>query len=99
MAAVNHSKILPLFDAILLALNGTLSAEEEREVLDFVEVDEYGVALETLADIIIEEQKSVSPDAFQAIQQLENEMGMGGILQANLLARAIVARNPQRPRS
>lgn len=46
-----------LLRAILHDLSGVLTSAERAEVVEFIEVGEYGVALETLAALIVEERK------------------------------------------
>lgn len=61
------SVVLPDFELIerrlttvLDALSDELSADERREIVEFIEHREYGIALETLCAILIEEHKIVS---------------------------------------
>ena len=46
--------------SILLTLGSQLSFEESREVSHFLDVGEYGLALQTLTDLLIEERKKIS---------------------------------------
>ena len=58
------------------ALAHSLSEAERGEVMEFVDVGEFGVALETLVDVIVEEQKELPQSAFQTILLLAKKMGM-----------------------
>lgn len=55
---------------LLISLSGTLSAEEGAEVEHLIEHDEVGEALRTLAWIIVEEDKRISQQAYDAIREL-----------------------------
>ncbi|MDA8139177.1 MAG: MafI family immunity protein [Desulfobacteraceae bacterium] len=59
----------------LLELLKTVFIESERkEVQDLIDVGEYGVALETLVDIIDEENKKIPGEALWLIKNLAKAM-------------------------
>jgi len=64
------------FQELQRQLEGTLSASEWNEVRAFLDVGEYGVALETLAFIVTEEQKTIPSKAFDLIVHLARLMGI-----------------------
>ncbi|AUB85535.1 MafI family immunity protein [Candidatus Thiodictyon syntrophicum] len=69
LAAIEGSLTL-----LLSLLSSALSWSEAQEVRDFVDVGEYGLALETLVDIVTEEEKSISAEALRLIIELADSM-------------------------
>jgi len=67
-------------EEILLRLLGLLLAvfteSEKSEVQEFIDVGEYGLALETLVDIVYEEDKQISSEALRLVQELAEVMQM-----------------------
>lgn len=61
-----------------------LSESERSEFMRFVDVGEYGLALETLVDIYAEEGKAASPEVIDLIGRLAERMSMNA---ADLLRR------------
>jgi hypothetical protein len=60
-------------------LLGTLASQgwtdaELAEIRHFIAVGEYGVALETLAWIFVEEGKRITPDLLAAVERLAGRM-------------------------
>ena len=64
------------FSTLFVELEGTLSASEKREISDFVDVGEFGVALEALSALLVEEAKAPPGQAFTMICQLADRMGI-----------------------
>lgn len=63
-------KIMGLLDNI------SMSISEKKEVYHFIEHGEYGVALETLLFICIEEKKVISAQSKVVILNLQQTMGI-----------------------
>lgn len=63
-----------LFSQLLSALNGVFSVSEIAEVSEFVDVGEYGLALDTTVDIFVEEGKVASDDVIVLVQSLAAAM-------------------------
>lgn len=65
-------------EELLLRLLGLLLAvftdSEKSEVQDFVDVGEYGLALETLVDIVTEENKQIPGGALSLVCELAEVM-------------------------
>lgn len=65
-------------EELLLRLLGLLLAvftdSEKSEVQDFVDVGEYGLALETLVDIVTEENKQIPSGALNLVCELAEVM-------------------------
>ena len=61
---------------ILDELNDDLSPSERREVVDFIDVGEYGIALETLSALLVEERKVVSGIVYSQMVELAEMMGI-----------------------
>lgn len=53
-----------------------LTLDEFKEVHDFIDVGEYGVALETLCGIVVEEKKRIHREKYQKISELGQMMGI-----------------------
>ena len=71
---VDFQGIEDLFLELMNSLSGIFSQLEIQEVQDFVDVGEYGLALETLVDVINEEDKRISDEILAPIQKLASEM-------------------------
>ncbi|REK18069.1 MAG: hypothetical protein DWQ42_21005 [Planctomycetota bacterium] len=74
-----HQKLTSL----VAQLQNVLTESERGEVDEFIAVGEYGVALETVAAIIMEEDKRISASQYSSIMQLADIMGLGGSLAAS----------------
>ncbi len=61
---------------ILELLSTTFSESEAKEVVRFIDVGEYGIALETLCSILDEEKKSVSHEVYNQIDDVGRRMLM-----------------------
>lgn len=59
-----------LFSRLLSALNGVFSVSEIAEVSEFVDVGEYGLALDTAVDIFVEERKVPEEHVIVLVQSL-----------------------------
>lgn len=77
MSGSNYKTLEVLFERGLSHLEQVLNASEKQEVQEFLNVGEYGVALETLRYLLIEENKTISQEAFNLIEALADEMGIG----------------------
>ena len=75
MAQSFHETVRSLC-AMLADLSSVLSSEERAEVIQFIDVGEYGVALETLAALIVEERKRIPVSIFEQIVNLADSMGL-----------------------
>lgn len=58
-----YRKIESTLDLLLMALSDSFSESESIEVQEFIDAGEYGIALETLINIIEEESKSIPKEA------------------------------------
>lgn len=56
------------------ALDIVLSPRECAEVAQFIDVAEYGIALESIAGIIVEGQRKLTPATFQRMADLARRM-------------------------
>jgi hypothetical protein len=62
--------------AILATLQDTLDAAETKEVRDFVEPGEYGIAFETLCSILGDRRAPISPAMLDKLTDLGQRMGI-----------------------
>lgn len=72
----NYQKIEKAFSQLLASLGSCFSESERREAQEFIDAKEYGLALETLVDIIDEEDKHISRDTFCFIIELGQLMSI-----------------------
>jgi hypothetical protein len=62
--------------SILLTFGSQLSPEESREVSQFLDVGEYGLALQTLTDLLIEERTKISMGTYIDVVGVAKRMGI-----------------------
>jgi hypothetical protein len=65
-----------LFVQLLTLLRPTLLEAQLQEVNHFVDVGEYGLALETVVDIFVEERKEPGSDVTTRIAELASKMSI-----------------------
>lgn len=70
----DYQKIERMFSELLDRPSSNLKAEEYAEVKSFIDVGEYGLALETLVAIYLEERKLPGEDGKRMIDALAAEM-------------------------
>jgi hypothetical protein len=70
MTNYDYSQHEELLAQLLSLLRNTFTESEETEVKDFINVGEYGLALDTLVDIVNEENKQISKSALSLIYKL-----------------------------
>lgn len=76
MTDINYQGIEVSLLQLIKLLGGIFSQSEIQEVQDFVDAGEYGLALETLVDIVDEEDKKISNEIVASILQLADKMSM-----------------------
>ena len=69
-------EIETLFANLLATAGHVLSESEVAEIRSFIDVGEYGVALETAVDIFVEEGKTASSEVVSLIEQLATAMSV-----------------------
>jgi hypothetical protein len=78
--ATNHDDLHQKFDEILRRLvedlGEEISFEEQLEILHFVDVHEFGLALSTTTGIIVEDDKRVPASLIMAIRSLAEQTGI-----------------------
>ena len=62
--------------SILRTLGPRLPPEESRHVSHFLDVGEYGLALQTLTDSLIAQRKEIPPSAYDDVARLAKRMDM-----------------------
>lgn len=62
--------------ALVASLQPPMTEAQAREVLHFVDVAEYGVALETLGSLLSDEGLRPAADRVREMQHLAKEMGL-----------------------
>ena len=58
------------FHGLIRHSHGTLSDNEMREVLEFVEAEEFNLALETLCGFLVDQNRRVTPELYLRIHSL-----------------------------
>lgn len=82
-----YKRLRTQLEIILVMLGSVLSTEESSEVGHFIDVGEYGLALETLSDQLIEENKKIPHGAYEAMMRAARQMGIEQQIDAKLEAR------------
>src|SRR5215218_7979000 len=72
----DYNELEARLGSILLTLGSQLSPEESREVNHFLDVGEYGLALQTLTDLLIEERKKISIGTYNDVVGVAKRMGI-----------------------
>lgn len=70
----NYQYIEELLLRLLDLLTSVFTDSEKREVQDFMDAGEYGLALETLVDIVNEENKQISSESLKLVYELAEVM-------------------------
>ncbi len=70
----DYDLIDKLLVSLLNQLNSVFSDLEILEIREFIDVGEYGIAVETVTDIIREGQKKIAPEALSIIGELVDVM-------------------------
>lgn len=76
---VDYKFIEKLLLRMLSLLVGVFSKSEADEVQEFIDAGEYGLALETLIDIIHEESKSIPQEVVELAKQTAVTMELDGL--------------------
>jgi len=71
-----YSELETQIGSILRALGPRLPPEVSRQVGHFLDVGEYGLAIQILTDSLIEQMKDISPSTYDAIARLAKRMDM-----------------------
>ena len=70
----NYEHVEELLLRLLGSLSEVFADSEKAEVQDFVDAGEYGLALETLIDIVVEEDKRLRSDCLKLVHELSESM-------------------------
>ena len=76
MTSRNYDAIERSFTDLLDSVSTDFSGEELREIRDFIDVTEYGLALQTFVDIVVDEQKHISSRAATICEELARLMDL-----------------------
>lgn len=74
MATYDYQSIENLLMRLLGLLLEVFTDSETMEVQDFIEAGEYGLALETLVDIVVEENKQIPGESLMLVSELADVM-------------------------
>lgn len=70
----NYDSIERAFTDLLDSVSTDFSDEELKEIRDFLDVTEYGLALQTFVDIVVDEQKHIPHRAATICEELARLM-------------------------
>ncbi len=76
MMNANYENIENLLSQLLASVDKAFNRQETEEVQRFLDVGEYGLALETFTDIVLEENKKLTESDLRLINTLANAMSM-----------------------
>jgi hypothetical protein len=71
-----HAEVEQRIARLLRELRPQLNHDEEAEVVEFLAVREYGLALETLSAVLIDEKKRLDTRVVQEIDGIARLMGL-----------------------
>ena len=74
MSAYDYLSIKKLLLRLLSLLLEIFTDSEKGEVQDFIDAGEYGLALETLVDIVVEEDKQIPCESLALVCELADVM-------------------------
>lgn len=69
-------KLERLLSGLITSVSGVFSQEEIEEVQSLIDVGEYGVALETFVDVVVEENKGITKSCLVLIEEAAAMMEM-----------------------
>lgn len=72
----NFKIIEQKFDELLRMAAGQFTSSELGEVREFLRVGEYGLALKTFSDIVVEERKQIGEGTFNKCSEIAEQMKM-----------------------
>lgn len=76
MTTTDFVKVENLLLQLLNSVELSFNQEELKEVQDFIDAGEYGLALETFSDIVVEENKKIAGVDLDLIKELAAAMDM-----------------------
>lgn len=76
MANRNYDAIERTFTDLLDSVSTGFSEEELREIREFLDATEYGLALQTFIDVVVEEQKRIPHHAVTLCEELARLMDL-----------------------
>jgi hypothetical protein len=71
-----HDDLAARLTLVLADLSDVLTHPEKAEVLQFLEVREYGLALDTLSHILVDEQKAIGSDILSDLDHISEAMNL-----------------------
>ena len=69
-----HPEATAEFRGLVRNLHGTLAPSEASEVLEFVDAQELGLAVQALCGILLDGNKRVSPELYRRIHSLVRQI-------------------------
>jgi len=69
-----HSEVTAEFQGLVRSLHGPLSAGEASEILEFVDAQDLGLAVQALCGILLDGNKRVTPETYTRIHSLVRQI-------------------------
>jgi hypothetical protein len=80
------------FHGLLRSSHGTLSENERREIIEFIEAQEFNLALETLCGFLLDENRTVTEEFYFRIHSLGERLdGVDPYLLASVKSACVTA--------
>lgn len=73
---MDYTETERMFGELMQHTDPLYSTADKAEIMDWLDHREFGLALETLVDIVAESKHSVAPEIVQRIKVLAIHMGM-----------------------
>lgn len=73
---IRYEKLSYLLSKVLANIKNSISTLDYKDVYDFIEANEFGIAFETIIDIILEEEIEIDIDSYANLESAAILMGM-----------------------
>ena len=77
MDASYYQEISGRLHGLLIRLSDRIPARDQQLITEFIDANELGLALEQMADVLSEEERTLLPDERGDILALAERMGLG----------------------
>lgn len=68
MSTIQYEKLSLLLSKVLVHIENSISASDYKDVHDFIEANEFGLAFETIIDIILVEEIKIGTDSYADLE-------------------------------
>lgn len=74
----DFDKLEKQFGKLLGLLQPSLDASEKKEIREYINVNEFGVALEALVDILVVKGRALEKEPCTLLHKMANSLGLKG---------------------